>query len=731
MIRLKTIRFLQAWVVFLMLLFVNKSYAQVLGQDKEGYSSIIIPSANINIDGASNVISISFSQLVKLSNEKNGDESNDAQVSTKGSVESNNDCKQELRESECFNLDKSSSNNDCLKKCLENVWNIEESNYNKNNKSLLYGVELNGSSKNGLAIIFDDELLANSAIANGIVGVYWKKLKRKRRNLDKYVNEKKLKGKFFAELEERTKTFEILVRKYQEEGFLSENYKNKLLGFNALPKREDQLLEIEARIQALKDNAELEFDIVPRTDEIVSQLDFANSLSIIVKSVMNGYRLPNLGNIDNASELRKILSSSGLPNLNELTDEEIVEFGKNLKKNIFPKLKEMVFNDIPGFKFFLSENSYPNIQEFTNTELSELRSLFKKYVFYSDKELGNSNVKDSKLANEKLIALNTAKESFLNKMGEYEKEHPSSKKFNNIKFSFDLAKHTEEATWTTAEKGLLKLIGVLKSRKLQIEEIGDKGLEKGKANEIENQLKELKKLLSNYIDNRKERRIVDEKQVHFNRSLIYGKVGFVGRSFLYDFDNGNSAINERIMKRSFRGNRFELGSTFQFSTFNFFGLSISREYTDNSNLLTSTTYKVSSMDDTVSPVLESSSEITALSGPYDLFDQYRISADYVHLIRFKKKENQGDEQGFNNELFLSLNPYLRHNFYGNSTSLKPNTSLGLGLHAFNVKKNSIAGGVFVQANDIFDINSTANFDEKINIGLVFKYSLKSFSPDSK
>ena len=128
------------------------------------------------------------------------------------------------------------------------------------------------------------------------------------------------------------------------------------------------------------------------------------------------------------------------------------------------------------------------------------------------------------------------------------------------------------------------------------------------------------------------------------------------------------------------------------------------------------------VDNTVTPNFISSDKIEALSGPYDRFHQYQLSIDYVKLIAPKDKSNS--------KVYLSVNPYLRHNFYSNSETLNPNTSIGLGMYAFNVNKNSIAGGLFVQANDIFNINrkKALHFTKQISIGLVFKYSLSSFDP---
>ncbi|GGB70325.1 hypothetical protein GCM10007424_07830 [Flavobacterium suaedae] len=96
-------------------------------------------------------------------------------------------------------------------------------------------------------------------------------------------------------------------------------------------------------------------------------------------------------------------------------------------------------------------------------------------------------------------------------------------------------------------------------------------------------------------------------------------------------DNGASIIDTRTdidtrtEERDFQGTRFEIGWTYQLKSYNFFGINISKDYTDNSSLLTSTTFKFKTVDDTVTPNLETSDEITVLADPHDRYNKYQIS----------------------------------------------------------------------------------------------------------
>jgi hypothetical protein len=52
------------------------------------------------------------------------------------------------------------------------------------------------------------------------------------------------------------------------------------------------------------------------------------------------------------------------------------------------------------------------------------------------------------------------------------------------------------------------------------------------------------------------------------------------------------------------------------------------------------------------------------------------------------------------------------------------------LYSFNKKNGSIAGGLFVQADDLFNKNreEAINFTKQISVGIVFKVAIKSFNP---
>ncbi len=296
--------------------------------------------------------------------------------------------------------------------------------------------------------------------------------------------------------------------------------------------------------------------------------------------------------------------------------------------------------------------------------------------------------------------------------------------YKKIILKTDLSKYLENDTWSGLKKEIITNLTYLKSDYnylSNVKKTPNKELIK-LFNQYLEKLKEFKKI-------KKEIKKIENKQLHFNKHTFYTKGGLIGTSFLYDLNNGATSLNDRIIERGFQGTKFELGWTHQFKSFNFLGVNLSKSYTDNSNLLKPKTFKFKTIDTTVSPNLETSSSITAVSGTYDRFDEYQISADYVGLIPLRNKSTYKNKEK-NAEVFLNLNPYVRHRFYGNSALYRPNTSLGLGVYAFKAKKNTIVGGLFIEANDLFNNNreKAINFTKQVNIGLVFKYSLNSFNP---
>lgn len=216
------------------------------------------------------------------------------------------------------------------------------------------------------------------------------------------------------------------------------------------------------------------------------------------------------------------------------------------------------------------------------------------------------------------------------------------------------------------------------------------------------------------------------KNIYTNSNLIYLRGTFTGSDFKYDLKNDETTIESRFVDKTFNGYSVEMGFTKNYRNYNFLGLSSSLNYTNNLNALTSTTFKLEKEDTTISDgTFTSSEEIKALSGIYDTFLRYDINFDYLRLIPLKENLNSTPEDK-QSHLYLSINPYLRHRIYENANTLKNNTIVGIGLHAYNSKDNKLMGGLFIQTNDLFGVHTdeSSTLGKRISFGVVAKFSFK-------
>ncbi|TCI90727.1 hypothetical protein [Tenacibaculum sp. M341] len=573
--------------------------AQAFGQDANGFSTIVFPVSNLNIDGNNNIISLSFNQLKRVRKKPiNNDEASIAK---------------------CF----LNENNDLIKteQCVDYTWRKDENKYQKENSYALYGFELTGSSKNGVAFIFDNELLANSAKINGTLGYYFKSKKYNRKHLSEYVSQKIEFKKRSDKEHELTSDIIELVDQMALNGEITNNQKSKFLVFASIGNVKNQIKEIKARINDpdLKTN----FKIADR--------------------------------------------------VNELKNQALV--------------LDYCFNKVDAVVSKFENNKYPDLENLTDIDIEELRS------------------------------------EIINIQSEINSLSKDNSRFKKIVLKEDLNKYLEINTWKNLKKEIITFKMYTKSELNYLSK-----QKQSSHSELISLFEEYHLYLLTKENNMNEINNLYNRILHYNKHSFYFKGGFTGRTFLYDLNNGANTIKERFAERGFQGTQFELGWSHQFKSYNFIGVNISKSYTDNSNLLRPRTFEFKIIDNTVTPSLEASSSITAISGTYDRFDDYQISADYVGLISLKDK-SKFNYQKQDDDLFLNINPYFRHHFYSNSVLYNPNTSIGLGLYAFNVNKNTITGGVFFQANDIFNTNTdqAKNFIKQLDIGLVFKYSLSSFS----
>jgi len=206
-------------------------------------------------------------------------------------------------------------------------------------------------------------------------------------------------------------------------------------------------------------------------------------------------------------------------------------------------------------------------------------------------------------------------------------------------------------------------------------------------------------------------------------NLIYARFGFSGAGFKYDLANDSTTVDTRFENVTYNGYQLELGYTTRFKDLNFLGFSLGMRYTSNMADLDSGTFTLQKTDTTITDgVFRSSEEIKALSGPFDRFLRYDFNVDYIRFIRLSEKEGEQD-------LFLGVNPYIRHRIYDRSETRKNNTVLGVGAHAFNGKDNKLTGGLFIQTEDAFGVHAKedSTFRQRVSFGIIVKFAFTGFS----
>ncbi len=228
----------------------------------------------------------------------------------------------------------------------------------------------------------------------------------------------------------------------------------------------------------------------------------------------------------------------------------------------------------------------------------------------------------------------------------------------------------------------------------------------------------LDEMILHNIDNdalEEELRKLKEGDATINAFLV--KVGVSEQEFQYDLDNSGATAEERIKDEEFTALSFEIIFNKQFKYYNFFGISFKGERANNFDALEAKEITFGEAG------TENEETYSAFAGDYDTFNRFSFNADYMRLVPI-------DSEGTDN-MYLTINPYVRHFVYSGATNLKNNTNLGLGVNIFNKTNNKLMGGAFVQANDIFSVNTKQALGRKVAIGLVVKFAFEGFNFEEK
>tara|TARA_R110002072_G_scaffold125944_3_gene262489 strand:+ start:12929 stop:14746 length:1818 start_codon:yes stop_codon:yes gene_type:complete len=584
--------------------------SQIVGQDSNGFSSIIEASATINLDVTNNVASITFYQ-------------------------------DKFEKVEGLGLAFSTGTTDCQKyttqgeigDCLKKQWEEHMEKYNSLNPSYFtLGFELKGNSSNGISTLVANEEVASGGSAGLFLGYNIRKLKYKENKAEQIIN------------------LDFLEKEFKKN---RDKYNDSIrLELKALIDKE--LITNEERDQFLK-------------IKVFFNQDFKKQMLQIIKSL-------------NTLKIKR----------------QVLQDNLKLKKN--NELLELeTFEDLLRLKAIKSIKDAASkvIEEINDPGSSEKLRLEKVREFANAQSNAKSYLNEIKLDGKEVLVPST----WTTILKELEKERLKSE-LKILRAEAKVSNSTSD-TYDEIIRLFDEYLTFLKSNKKNI----------GKGNEIRQNV-----------------------LYAVNTNLFYAKAAFTGSSFTYDANTNATTIAERFEKREFQGYRIESGFTRNYWLYNFIGFNAAINRTNNVSSLLKTTYK---FENTITGVMDgnltTSREINALSGTYRRFLRYDLSFDYAYLIPFKKKDATTASKDNKSNLLLSINPYFRHSFYGSGSNLKPSTSIGAGAYAFNTNNGSIAGGVFLQGNDLFNNNviEPEALTEKITFGIVVKANIKSFNPSRK
>lgn len=206
---------------------------------------------------------------------------------------------------------------------------------------------------------------------------------------------------------------------------------------------------------------------------------------------------------------------------------------------------------------------------------------------------------------------------------------------------------------------------------------------------------------------------------------LFFRGGFSASSFKLDENSSAVTIDERFKEKNFTGWNTEVGWNLQRNFFNYFGVTYRLQYSNNLDDLEAQEFSFTQVDTNIpNSQLSTTEKVNALSGEFDEFFRHSLNFDYVRTLKIG--ENGVSSQ--NSNLFLVVNPYLRHNIYQDSRKLKNNTVAGFGLHAFNSEKQKLMGGIFIQTNDLFGVHAGDDnaLGKRISIGLIAKVGFSGF-----
>lgn len=653
-------------ILAITIVFGNLSVnAQVVGQDAEGYSTIILPSSNLYLDVTDPKASFSFYKETWRGDKPFNDLKADQLAFNDRSLYTGNLLQAKI---------------DKVKAHLkDSIWSYNKEQFNSSNRAkyFILGGEISGGISNGLSTLFSGGEFSTSNMLTGYIGHNWYRLKYKEDDaaIDSYIISHVNDIKNDLKLDENQKIIKSEIDKLIRLGILNPEKKDYYNNFNT----GDRISDIDGLKVFIKD--------ITKVQTQVQAVDLKTLVA-------------DIETVKNIAVKNKLTSSKIVPR--DKLDE--AEAALTKAKADLKKAKDDV--KIPGSPTAAETTNITN----KNNELTKRKTALKKFKNDAKNNLSNKKDIEAKMSaiHKKLAQVPIVGNTIMSDINStISNDHYNTEKWDIvIKFlnkKLDLLEYSDDNTNPSNFDALIAAY-------------------KGRITLLEKAFKDYEALVDDL-----------NKVKYYTRTILYLRGGYNGASFKLDRMNEATTIDERFRDVKFDGYTIQLGVTHQYKVYNYLGFSASISRAYNPFALKSRTFKLTNEDTSIMDgTFSSSQEITALTGPYDSFLRFSLSADFVHLFSLKESINPNSSTG-TSHLYLSLNPYVRHHGYKRSETIKNNTVFGLGLHAFNSKDNKLMGGVFVQTNDTFGANkSTPNaLGNRFTFGLIAKFGFAGLKPAAK
>ncbi len=205
-------------VVLGCLLITIQVQGQALGQDREGFSTIVVPTATLNLDVENKIANLAFYKEIWNKNRY-----------TAPSLKTENDVYTIVKEIKDW---EKLTDEQKLKKYGEELKTSWEENSKsfakaKAHNHIILGIELKGSASDGISTLFSSNRVSSSASIGGLFGL--RKIRRKYR--EETVSELAKAYLKTVESNELQKNIDKELAKLVKEGALNENQKKRFVNF--------------------------------------------------------------------------------------------------------------------------------------------------------------------------------------------------------------------------------------------------------------------------------------------------------------------------------------------------------------------------------------------------------------------------------------------------------------------------------------------------------------------